>query len=261
MSFKINDLFSVAGKVVLVTGGSRGLGEMFARAYVENGAKVYISSRKAEACEALARELSAHGTCLPLPADLSEMSEIERIAEELGKRESRLDVLVNNAGASWGAPLESFPEAGWDKVMDLNVKSVFFTTQKLLPLLKAAASEDNWARVINIGSIEGLHVSHDLESPSYSASKAAVIHLTRVLAHKMAASHIAVNAIAPGYFPSKMTAGIEADLGDNIRAMTPMHRFGRATDMAGVALYLSSAASAFVTGAVIPVDGGLATTA
>lgn len=258
-SFKINDLFAVAGKVVLITGGSRGLGEMMARGFVENGARVYISSRKADACAALAAELSAHGTCIALPADVARMDEIERLVSEIAARESRLDVLVNNAGITWGAPIDDFPEIGWDKVMDVNVKSVFFLTQKLLPLLEQAASDEAWARVLNIASIEGFRVSHDLETPSYFASKAAVIHLTRYLAQKLAVRRIAVNAIAPGYFPSKMTAGIEAELGDKTRAATPMKRFGHPTDIAGLALYLSSAASNFVTGAVCPVDGGLGT--
>jgi NAD(P)-dependent dehydrogenase (short-subunit alcohol dehydrogenase family) len=259
-SLKINSLFSVEGKVALVTGGSRGIGEMIARAYVENGAKVYISSRKAEVCDALAHEMSAHGTCISLPADVSQMSELERLAAEIGKREGKLDILMNNAGVSWGHPLDSFPESGWDKVMDVNVKSIFFLTQKLLPSLEAAATADSWARVINIGSIEGLHVSHGLEAFSYSASKAAVLHLTRVLAWHLAPRHIAVNAIAPGYFPSRMTAAIEDKMGEETRAATPMRRFGSAEDMAGVALYLASRASGFVTGATLTVDGGLETT-
>lgn len=256
---KIEELFSVRGKVALVTGGSRGLGEMIARAYVENGAKVYITARKAEACDALARELSQFGDCISIPADLSRMEEIDRLAAELGRREKRLDILVNNAGASWGASFAEFPEAGWDKVMDLNVKSVFFLTQRLLPLLEAAASAQDYARVINIGSIEGIRTSH-LETYSYAASKAGVNHLTRMMAKFLAPKHIAVNGIAPGYFPSKMTAGIaEADTRAVLEG-TPMKRMGGPDDMAGIALYLASRASAFTCGAVIPVDGGLATT-
>ncbi|MCH8684879.1 SDR family oxidoreductase [Pedomonas mirosovicensis] len=260
MSLKIADLFSVSGKVVLVTGGSRGLGEIFARAYVENGAKVYISARKAEACDALAQELSAYGTCISLPADLSRMEEIERLAGELDAREEKLHILINNAGSSWSAKLDSFPEHGWDKVMNLNVKSVFFTTQKLMPLLAAAGTDDDWARVINIGSIEGLHVS-ELDAPSYSTSKAAVIHLSRVLAAKLAPSRIAVNAVAPGYFLSKLTEGLGEEYLNGVASASRMGRLGRPEDMAGIALYLGSRASGFVTGAVIPVDGGLATTA
>jgi len=257
---KVEDLFSVRGKVALVTGGSRGLGEMIARAYVENGAKVYITARKAEVCDALARELSGVGACISLPADLSRMEEVERLAAAIAEREPRLDILVNNAGASWGASFSAFPETGWDKVMDLNVKSVFFLTQKLLPLLEAAGSADSYSRVINIGSIEGIRTSH-LETYSYAASKAGVNHLTRIMAKFLAPKHIAVNAIAPGYFPSKMTAGIAEEDTRAVFAGTPMKRMGNADDMAGIALYLASKASAFLCGAVIPVDGGLATTA
>jgi len=260
MNLKITDLFSVAGKVVLVTGGSRGLGEIFARAYLQNGAKVYITSRKADACDALAAELSSEGTCISLPADLSRMEEVERLAGELAAREERLDVLVNNAGASWAAPFDDFPEHGWDKVMNINVKSVFFLTQKLKPLLAAAATDEDWARVINVGSIEGLHVS-ELEAPSYCTSKAAVIHLSRVLAAKLAPARIAVNAIAPGYFLSKMTVGLGDDYLNKVASGSRMNRLGQPHDIAGIALYLASRASSFVTGAVIPVDGGLATTA
>jgi NAD(P)-dependent dehydrogenase (short-subunit alcohol dehydrogenase family) len=257
---KIEDLFSVRGKVALVTGGSRGIGEMIARGYVENGAKVYISARKADACNTLAKELSAHGECISLPADLSRMDEIERLAKELEGREKRLDILVNNAGASWGADFDSFPETGWDKVMDLNVKSIFFLTQRLRKLLEAAGSADDYARVINIGSIDGMHTS-DLETYSYAASKAGVLHLTRMLAKNLAKKHIAVNAIAPGYFPSKMTAGIPQEFADASLHETPMKRKGQPEDMAGVAIYLASKASGFVCGSVIPVDGGYATTA
>jgi NAD(P)-dependent dehydrogenase (short-subunit alcohol dehydrogenase family) len=257
---KIEDLFSVRGKVALVTGGSRGIGEMIARGYVENGAKVYISARNADACDALAKELSAHGTCIPLAADLSRMDEIDRLAKELEGREKRLDILVNNAGASWGADFDSFPESGWDKVMDLNVKSIFFLTQRLRKLLEAAGSSDNYARVINIGSIDGMHTS-DLETYSYAASKAGVLHLTRMMAKNLAKKYIAVNAIAPGYFPSKMTAGIPQEFADASLNETPMKRKGQPEDMAGVAIYLASKASAFVCGSVIAVDGGYATTA
>ena len=256
---KIEELFSVRGKVALVTGGSRGIGEMIARAYVENGVKVYITARKADACDALAKELSQIGECISIPADISRMDEIERLASEIQKRESRLDILVNNAGSSWGADFATFPENGWDKVMDLNVKSVFFMTQRVIKLLEAAGSENDYSRVINIGSIEGMRTSH-LETYSYAASKAAVLHVTRMMAKFLAAKHIAVNAIAPGYFPSKMTDGIPEEDSEVIQADTPMRRWGHPEDMAGVALYLVSRASGFVCGAVIPVDGGLATT-
>ncbi len=256
---KIEELFSVRGKIVLVTGGSRGLGEMMAQAYVENGAKVYISSRRADACDALAKKLSQSGECISLPADLSRMEEIDRLAAELRKREKRLDILVNNAGASWGAPFAEFPENGWDKVMDLNVKSVFFMTQRVLDLLEAAASAESWSRVINIGSIEGIRTSH-MEAYSYAASKAGVNHLTRIMAKFLAPKHIAVNAIAPGYFPSKMTAAMEQDDAREAIENALMKRMGRPEEIAGIALYLSSKAGGFVCGSVIPVDGGLATT-
>ena len=256
---KVEELFSVRGKVALVTGGSRGLGEMIARAYVENGAKVYITARKADACDATARELSAFGECISLPADLSRMDEVDRLAGLIAQREKKLDILVNNAGASWGASFHEFPESGWDKVMDLNVKSVFFMTQRLLPLLEAAGSPENYARVINIGSIEGIRTSH-LETYSYAASKAGVNHLTRMMAKFLAPKHIAVNGIAPGYFPSKMTASIADEDTREVLETTPFKRMGNPDDMAGIALYLASKASAFVCGTVIPVDGGLATT-
>jgi len=257
---KIEELFSVRGKVTLVTGGSRGLGEIIARAYVENGAKVYITSRNAEACMSLAEELSKVGECIAIPADLSRMEEIERLSAELHKREKKLDILVNNAGASWGATFAEFPEKGWDKVMDLNVKSVFFLTQQLLDLLEAAGSRDAYSRVINIGSIEGIRTTH-LEAYSYAASKAGVNHLTRIMAKFLAPKFIAVNAIAPGYFPSKMTDAIDEHGAKEVVDNAPMKRMGRPEDMAGIALYLASRASSFVCGAVIPVDGGLATTA
>jgi NAD(P)-dependent dehydrogenase (short-subunit alcohol dehydrogenase family) len=254
---KIAQLFSVAGKTAVVTGGSRGIGEMIARALVENGAQVIITSRKAADCEGLAAELGA--ACTAIPADLSQMAEIERFATAVAERFPRLDVLFNNAGASWGAGIDDFPELGWDKVMDLNVKSVFFLTQKLLPQLAAAARPEANARVINIGSIDGQHVS-DLETYSYAASKAGVLHLTRMMAKFLGPRHIAVNAIAPGFFPSKMTAGIAEEFREAFRAATPMQRWGNADDMAGVALFLASRASAFMTGAVVTVDGGYATT-
>jgi NAD(P)-dependent dehydrogenase (short-subunit alcohol dehydrogenase family) len=256
----IEALFGVRGKVVLVTGGSRGIGEMIARGYVENGARVYLTARKAAACDALAQELSARGECISIPADLSMMAEIERLGTELERRESRLHVLVNNAGAGWQADFATFPESGWDKVMDLNVKSPFFLTQRLAPLLEAASTDDDWARVINIGSVDGLHVS-EIEHYPYSASKAGALHLTRVLARWLARRNIAVNAIAPGHFPSQMTLGLpDRSYHDRSIADTPMRRWGRAEDMAGAALYLGSKASGFVDGAVLAVDGGDATT-
>ena len=256
---KIEDLFSVKGKLAVITGGSRGIGEMIARAYVENGARVIITARNAAVCDGLAAELSKIGECVSIPADLSKMEEIERFAAEVAKREPKVDILVNNAGASWGAPFDDFPESGWDKVMDLNVKSIFFLTQKLIKQLEAAGTSQDYARVINIGSIDGQHVS-DLETYSYAASKAGVLHMTKMMAKFLAGRHIAVNAIAPGFFPSKMTAAIPADFSKAMQSETPMQRWGNADDMGGVALFLGSRASAFLCGSVVTVDGGYATT-
>jgi NAD(P)-dependent dehydrogenase (short-subunit alcohol dehydrogenase family) len=256
---KIEDLFSVRGKLAVITGGSRGIGEMIARAYVENGARVIITARNAAVCDGLAAELSKIGECTSIPADLSKIAEIERFAAEVAKREPKVDILVNNAGASWGAPFDDFPESGWDKVMDLNVKSIFFLTQKLIKPLEAAGTADDYARVINIGSIDGQHVS-DLETYSYAASKAGVLHMTKMMAKFLAGRHIAVNAIAPGFFPSKMTAAIPAEFSQAMQSETPMKRWGNTDDMGGVALFLGSRASAFLCGSVVTVDGGYATT-
>ena len=253
----MKNLFSVEGKVVLVTGGSRGIGEMIARGYVENGAKVYISSRKAEVCDRVAEELSEYGTCISLPFDLGGMAGIEGLAAAIKERETRLDVLVNNAGATWGAPIYEYPEDGWDKTVDLNVKSIFFLTQKLLPLLRAAATADEPSRVINIASVNGI-APPTLETYAYSTSKAGCIMLTRHLAKRLAPEHILVNAIAPGPFPSKMMAATLAQAGDAIAKNNPRGRIGQPEDIAGVAIFLSSRASAYTTGAVVPCDGGSA---
>jgi NAD(P)-dependent dehydrogenase (short-subunit alcohol dehydrogenase family) len=254
----MSNLFSITGKTALVTGGSRGIGEMIVRGFVDAGVKVYISSRKAEACETLAEELrDAGGDVTALPADLSTESACAALGGELESREGSLDILVNNAGATWGAPLDEFDEAAWDRVLALNVKGVFFTTRYLLPLLQAASTPDDPSRVINIGSIDGLRAPM-METYSYSASKAAVHHLTRHLARRLA-PQITVNAIAPGPFPSKMMRSTLEAFGDQIADAAPMKRIGRAGDMAGAAIYLASPASSYVTGAVIPVDGGIAT--
>jgi len=253
----VRTLFDIAGKVALVTGGSRGIGEMIATGYVENGAKVYVSSRKKEMCDAIAERLSAHGTCISLPYDLATMDGVTGLAGALMAREKKLDILVNNAGATWGAPIDEYPESGWDKVVDLNVKSVFFLTQKLLPALRAAASADRPARIVNIASINGLEPP-PFESYAYSASKAGCIMLTRHLAKRLAPEHILVNAIAPGPFPSQMMAATLAAHGEAIKAGIPLRRIGAAEDIAGVAIFLASRASAYTTGAVIPCDGGAA---
>jgi len=252
----VKDLFSIAGKVALVTGGSRGIGLMIARGFVEAGAKVYISSRKKEVCDKVAAELSQHGTCLSLPADLSTEAEANRLAAEFAARESALDILVNNAGANWGAPLAEFPDSAWDKILALNVKGVFHLTRALLPQLEKAAKPGDPARVINIGSIDGLKVPL-LDTFAYSASKAAVHHLTRVLAMQLASRSIAVNAIAPGPFESKMMAETLSRFRDAIVGSCPLGRIGEPEDMAGAAIYLASRAGAYVTGTVLVVDGGI----
>jgi NAD(P)-dependent dehydrogenase (short-subunit alcohol dehydrogenase family) len=252
---RVADLFSVSGKVVLITGGSRGIGMMIARGFVESGAKVYVSARKKTACDAAAKELG----CESIPGDVSTAAGCAALAAEIFAREQRLNVLVNNAGAAWGAPIAEYSEAGWDKVIDTNVKSIFFLTRELLPLLEKAASADDPARVINVGSIDGIKAPF-LETYAYPASKAAVHHLTRDLAVKLAGKHITVNAIAPGPFESKMTEWMLEKFQDKFERDCPMRRIGRPSDMAGVALYLASLAGSYVNGVVIPVDGGFCIT-
>jgi NAD(P)-dependent dehydrogenase (short-subunit alcohol dehydrogenase family) len=253
-----SDLFSIAGKTALVTGGTRGIGKMIAEGFVDAGATVYISSRKADAVAEVAAELSAKGTCIGIPADLARESECRRLADELASRVDALDILVNNAGATWGAPLVDYDEAAFERVLSLNVKGVFHLTKFLVPLLQEAGTVDEPARVINIGSIDGIGVP-TLETYAYSASKAAVHQLTRHLAKRLAPT-ITVNAIAPGPFESKMMAATLEAFGEQIAASAPLRRIGRPDDMAGAAIYLSSRAGAYLTGAIIPVDGGIATT-
>jgi NAD(P)-dependent dehydrogenase (short-subunit alcohol dehydrogenase family) len=253
----VSDLFSIEGKTALVTGGSRGIGLMIATGFVEAGARVFISSRKADVCQEVAAELSKVGECTAVPADLSTEDECRRLVEEVGAATDRLHILVNNAGATWGAPLADFDDAAWDRTLDLNVKGVFHTTKFALPLLQAASADDDPARVINIGSIDGIQVPM-LETYSYSASKAAVHQLTRHLARQLA-PRVTVNAIAPGPFESKMMAATLRAAGDEIAASAPMKRIGRPDDMAGTAIFLASRAASYLTGTVIPVDGGIAT--
>jgi NAD(P)-dependent dehydrogenase (short-subunit alcohol dehydrogenase family) len=252
-------LFDIAGKTALVTGGSRGIGLMIARGYVEAGAKVYISSRKPEVGDEVAADLSKSGTCISIPADLSRDEECTRLAAEITEREPALDVLVNNAGATWGAPLAEYPADAWDKVMTLNAKAPFLLTRALVPALAAAATADDPSRVINIGSIDGIQVPL-METYAYSTSKAAIHQLTRHLARQLGRFNITVNAVAPGPFESKMMAQTLRDFRDSIEQSSPLRRIGRPDDMAGVAIYLASRAGSYVTGAVIPVDGGIATT-
>jgi NAD(P)-dependent dehydrogenase (short-subunit alcohol dehydrogenase family) len=254
----MKDLFSVAGKVVLVTGGSRGIGRMIAHGFVANGATVYVASRKKADCEEVVAELSGLGKIVALEANLSTEAGCQALADAIAAREPALHVLVNNAGANWGAPLAEYPDTAWDKVLALNVKGVFHLTCACLPLLEKAARPGDPARVINIGSIDGLKVPL-LETYAYSASKAAVHHLSRVLAMRLAGQNVTVNAVAPGPFESKMMAATLDRFRDTIVASCPLGRIGEPEDMAGVALFLASRAGAYVTGTVIPVDGGIST--
>lgn len=256
--------FSIQEKIALVTGGSRGIGEMIAAGFLQYGAKVYISSRKADVCDATAARLQDKfgGTCTSIPADLSELVGIESLIAELSERESQLDILVNNAGATWGAPIDEFPELGWDKVMDTNVKGIFFMIQKCLPLLRKSASSDDPARVINIGSVDGIKTP-GFDNFSYGPSKAAVHHLTRQMAAHLVREDIIVNAIAPGPFPSWMlSAGVgfggqvEGADWESVGRGNPRKRVGTMEDIAGLAIFLSSRAGAFTVGETITCDGG-----
>jgi len=255
MSFDLSELFSVKGKIAIVTGGSRGIGKMIAAGFVANGVKTYITARKAEACQAAAEELSATGSCTAIPADLSTKEGRGSFVSEIKSREEKIDVLVNNAGAAWGAAFEEYPDEGYDKVMDINVKAVFTLTRDLLPLLTKDASSEDPSRVINIGSIDGLRVS-TTDNFAYGASKAAVHFLTKNLAVRLAPKGVTVNAIAPGAFESQMMEYMLANFKDKIESENPLGRIGRPTDMAGLALYLASAASKYMTGQVIAIDGG-----
>jgi len=252
------DLFSLQGRVALVTGGSRGIGKMIAEGFLSQGAaKVYITARKAEACEATAKELSGKyiGQCVALPVDISTMTGIDMLAAEIAKREPKLDILVNNAGAAWGAEFDEFPESGWDKVMNLNLKTPFFLTKALAAQLRAAASADKPAKVINIASIDGIFVN-PLETYSYAASKSGLIHLTRRMAAKLIHDHVVVSAIAPGPFKSDMNKAAR-DNADEVATRVPAGRIGSDADMAGTAIYLASRAGDYVVGATIAVDGGI----
>jgi len=258
----LNHLFSLEGRTAIVTGGTRGIGEMIATGFLKQGAKVYITSRKAEACEAMQEKLSEFGTIIAHPSDLSTHAGVESFADWVAAREEKIDILVNNAGAAWGEPIETFSEAGWDRVMDLNVKSIFFMTQKLLPQLRAAAAAEGRARVINIGSIEGLTLPSFSESYAYPTSKAAVHHLTRTLAGRLATDKITVNAIAPGPFESKMTAfALASDEGKElVGANMPLGRIGLPEDMAALSVFLAAPSADYITGTTIPLDGGYANT-
>ena len=251
----MTELFSLQGRVALVTGGSRGIGRMIASGLLRHGAKVFISARKAEQCDETAKELSSLGTCISLPADVSTVEGCRLVALEMAQRESGLDILVNNAGAAWGEPFESFPEKGWDKVVDLNMKTPFFLTQALHEMLKAAAKPQQPAKVINVASIDGISVNK-WDTYSYTASKAGLIHLTKRMALRLAQDNIVVSGIAPGPFPSEMNKEAR-DHGDHVAQHVPAGRIGVEDDMAGVAVYLASRAGNYVVGETIAVDGGV----
>ena len=250
----MNDLFSLQGRVALVTGGSRGIGRMIAAGFLRQGARVYISARKAAACDATAAELASLGPCIALPIDVSTVDGARQLAAAIMQREPQLDILVNNAGAAWGESFETFPESGWDKVMNLNTKTPFFLTQALYPHLKKAA-QGHPAKVINIASIDGVSVN-PLETYSYAASKAGLIHLTRRMALRLARDNIVVSAIAPGAFPSDMNRDAR-DHGEEVAQRIPAGRIGREDDMAGAAIYLASRAGDYVVGETLVVDGGV----
>ena len=255
----MSKLFSLEGRVALVTGGSRGIGRMIAEGFLRQGATVYISARKADACDATAAELSAAfpdgGPCYSLPADVAKMDGIAALVAALQDREQRLDILVNNAGAAWGAPFDEFPEVGWDKVVDLNMKSPFFLTQALHGMLKAGAATGSLAKVINIASIDGQSVN-PWETYSYAASKAGVIHLSKRMALRLIEDGIVVNAICPGAFASEMNKDAR-DNADTVAKRVPARRVGVPDDMAAAAIYLASRAGDYVVGTTLTVDGGV----
>lgn len=252
----MKNLFSLEGRTALVTGGSRGIGEMIARGFIEYGAKVYISSRKAGVCEEVAAELSKRGECIAVPMDISTVDGCRALAAEIEKREPKLDILVNNAGAAWAADFLEFPESGWDKVMNLNVKSPFFLTQSLHGALKRAASFERPSKVINICSIDGIKLN-PLETYSYHASKSSLIYLTRRMAARLVQDAIVMTGIAPGPFASEMNRAAR-DLPDVVASHTPLRRIGTDEDMAGTAIFLASRAGDYVVGDTIAVDGGIA---
>ena len=255
-----NNLFSLQGRIALITGGSRGIGKMIARGFLSQGAaKVYITARKAAACEATAQELSQEfpgGECIALPIDISTVAGADKLASEFMAREQKLDILVNNAGAAWGADFDDFPESGWDKVVDLNLKTPFFLTKALAPSLRAAASAERPAKVINIASIDGIFVN-PLETYPYAASKAGLIHLTRRMAVRLIKDHVVVTAIAPGPFGSDLNRDAR-DNADAVAKRVPSGRIGTDEDMAGAAIYLASRAGDYVVGTTLTVDGGIA---
>ena len=251
----MENLFDINGKVALVTGGSRGIGAMIAEGFVKNGVKTYITSRKSDQCNLKAEELSKFGECISIPADLTDMNEMNKLVRHIEKNEEKLNILINNAGAAWGAPFDTFPENGWDKVMDTNVKAVFFLIQKLIKMLENSGDNSDPSRIINVGSIDGIGIPR-AETYSYPASKAAIHQLTRVLANRLAKRNINVNAIAPGPFQRNMMAHSLKENGEQIKKSVPRGRIGIPEDMAGTSIFLCSKASSYITGSIIPVDGG-----
>lgn len=250
------DLFSLQGRTALITGGSRGIGRMIAEGFLAQGARVYISARKAEACDATALELSTLGHCVSLPADVSTAAGIAALKQAYATHEPTLDILVNNAGAAWAAPFDTFPESGWDKVVDLNLKTPFFLTQAMAPALRASVlASGRSAKVIHIASIDGLSVNM-LETYPYSASKAGLIHLTKRMALELICDQIVVSAIAPGAFPTDMNRAARDDMQATSKRI-PAGRVGQPEDLAAAAIYLASRAGDYVVGETLVVDGGV----
>jgi NAD(P)-dependent dehydrogenase (short-subunit alcohol dehydrogenase family) len=251
------DLFSLKGRVALVTGGSRGIGKMIAEGFIAQGAKVYITARKVEACNQTAQELSkGGGSCISIPMNISTLAGMHSLAAAVMARESKVDILVNNAGAAWGAKFDEFPEEGWDKVLNLNAKTPFFLTQAMAPALRKAASADRPAKVINIASIDGIYLTHQ-ETYSYVTSKAGLIQLTRLMAARLVRDNIHVTAIAPGAFKSDMNRDAR-DRAEEVAKRIPSQRIGADEDMAGAAIFLASRAGDYVIGSTLTVDGGVA---
>jgi NAD(P)-dependent dehydrogenase (short-subunit alcohol dehydrogenase family) len=246
-NLSIENLFSLKGKVALVTGGSRGIGRMISQGLLQAGAKVYITARKADACQQAAAELCHYGECIAIAADVADSDSRHQLCEQLKARESVLNILINNAGSTWGAAFEDYPESAFDKLMAVNVTAVFALTRDLTPLLEQAASTVDPARVVNIGSMDGLHIGlvHGTGMFAYTASKAAVHHLTKNLAVELGPRQITVNAVAPGYFPSKMTDHMLENDREKIEKNSLLKRVGSDEEMAGVAIYLCSRAGSY----------------
>lgn len=259
----INDytasIFSLEGKTALVTGGATGIGYMITHALVSAGARVYIASRKFAACQQAAESLAdLPGSCIPFGADLATEAGVISLSEFITANESVLNILINNSGRSWGATFEKFPWQAWEDIMTLNVTAPFTLIRELTPLLTTSGTADDPARIINIGSVMGIE-PHGFPAYSYSASKAAIHHITRYLSNELAPKHITVNAIAPGPFPSGMTAFFAEDekLTAQVTRGVPLGRLGRPEDFAGLILCLCGIGGTYMTGAIIPLDGGM----